>query len=171
MAEITIGDLLTWEPRLSLYRDDAFDESDLRGSAVDREVTWVVTVRASQPVLPPLRGGELVIVPHRTLADTGIPLLVLLREIASRGATGIIFDTPFEVPEGLVRLLADPIPVDLESDVNRLLTEQRGSIYRSGTELARVYATSEFSGRGCRAGAQIGCRVFGNERCGGRTKC
>ncbi len=138
MAEITIGDLLTWEPRLSLYHDDAFDESYLRGSVEDREVTWVVTVRASQPLLPPLRGGELVIVPHRTVADTGIPRLELLREIASRGATGIIFDTPFEVPEGLVRLLADPIPVDLESDVNRLLTEQRGSIYRSGTELARV---------------------------------
>ena len=138
MAEITIGDLLTWEPRLSLYHDDFLDGSELRALDEDREVTWVVTVRASLPVLPPLRGGELVIVPQRTVVDTGIPLQELLREIASRGATGIIFDTPFEVPEGLVRLLADPIPVDLESDVNRLLTEQRGSIYRSGTELGRV---------------------------------
>jgi purine catabolism regulator len=138
MAEITIGDLLTWEPRLSLYHDGFFGGSELRASDEDREVTWVVTVRASQPVLPPLRGGELVIVPQRTVADTGISLQELLREIASRGATGIIFDTPFEVPDGLVRLLADPIPVDLESDVNRLLTEQRGSIYRSGTELGRV---------------------------------
>lgn len=138
MAEITIGDLLTWEPRLSLFHDDFFDHHEQRAADEDREVTWVVTVRASQPVLPPLRGGELVIVPGRTVEDTGIPLQELLREIASRGATGIIFDQPIEAPDGLVRLLADPIPVDLESDVNRLLTEQRGAIYRSGTELGRV---------------------------------
>lgn len=139
MAEITVGDLLTWEPRLSLYTDnDYYHGNDLPEPAEDREVTWVVTVRASQPVLPPLRGGELVIVPQRTVVDTGVPLLELLREIASRGATGVIFDTPINVPDGLVRLLADPIPVDLESDINRLLTEHRGAIYRAGTELARV---------------------------------
>lgn len=138
MAEITIGDLLAWEPRLSLFHDDYLAESALDSANEDREVTWVVTVRASQPVLPPLRGGELVIVPQRTVVDTGISLQELLREIASRGATGIIFDAPFEAPDGLVRLLADPVPVDLESDVNRLLTEQRGAIYRSGTELGRV---------------------------------
>ncbi|MEZ4530663.1 MAG: helix-turn-helix domain-containing protein [Thermomicrobiales bacterium] len=138
MAEITIGDLLAWEPRLSLYHDDLLAGSELSAADEDREVTWVVTVRASQPVLPPLRGGELVIVPQRTVVDTGIPLQELLREIASRGATGIIFDAPFVAPGGLVRLLADPIPVDLESDVNRLLTEQRGAIYQSGTELGRV---------------------------------
>jgi purine catabolism regulator len=138
MAEITIGDLLTWEPRLSLVHNEFIDHTGKREPDEDREVTWVVTVRASLPVLPPLRGGELVIVPGRTIEDTGIPLQELLREIASRGATGIIFDHPIDAPEGLVRLKADPIPVDLESDVNRLLTEQRGAIYRSGTELGRV---------------------------------
>lgn len=138
MAEITIGDLLTWEPRLSLYRENYFDSPEHSVTDLEREVTWVVTVRASQPVLPPLRGGELVIIPGRTVTDTGIPLQELLREIVSRGATGIIFDQPIDAPESLVRLLADPIPVDLESDINRLLTEQRGSIYRSGTELGRV---------------------------------
>src|SRR6476620_7517295 len=92
MAEITIGDLLTWEPRLSLYHDDYIDHAEQRAADNEREVTWVVTVRASQPVLPPLRGGELVIVPGRTVQDTGIPLQELLREIVSRGATGIIFD-------------------------------------------------------------------------------
>ncbi|MCO5222082.1 MAG: PucR family transcriptional regulator [Thermomicrobiales bacterium] len=137
MAEITIGDLLTWEPRLAPFHD-GFSAETGKLADDDREVTWVVTVRASQPVLPPLRGGELVIVPQRTLEDTGISLPELLREIASRGATGIVFDTPFEVPDGLVRLISDPIPVDLESDVNRLLTEQRGAIYRAGTELDRT---------------------------------
>ncbi len=136
MAEITIGDLLTWEPRLSLYPPGA--PSNRQRADEEHEVTWVVTVRASAPVLPPLRGGELVIVPGRTVEDTDVPLQELLREIESRGATGIIFDHPIETPDGLVRLLADPIPVDLESDINRLLTEQRGSIYRTGTELGRV---------------------------------
>lgn len=74
MAEITIGDLLTWEPPLlSLYHDEFIDRDEQRATDEDREVTWVVTVRASQPVLPPLRGGKLVIVPERTIADTGIP--------------------------------------------------------------------------------------------------
>ena len=53
MAEITIGDLLTWEPRLSLVHDEFVDHSDQRELDEDREVTWVVTVRASLPVLPP----------------------------------------------------------------------------------------------------------------------
>lgn len=139
MAEITIGDLLTWEPRLSLYHDD-------QSGIEDHEVTWVVTVRASQPVLPPLRGGELVIVPGRTVEDTEVPLQELLREIVSRGATGIIFDHPIETPDGLVRLLADPIPVDLESDINRLLTERRGAIYRAGTDLGRMLQESNTLG-------------------------
>lgn len=137
MADITIRDLLAWEPRLALVPDAYFDHHEA-GAPEDREVTWVVTVRATQPILPPLRGGELVIVPGRTVEDSGSSLGELLREIASRGATGIIFDQPFDAPEPLVRLQADPIPVDLESDVNRLLTEQRGAIYRSGTELSRV---------------------------------
>lgn len=62
----------------------------------------------------------------------------LLREIVSRGATGIIFDRPLETPDGLVRLISNPIPVDLESDVNRLLTEQRSRSIARGTELGRV---------------------------------
>ncbi len=138
MAEITIGDLLAWEPRLSLYSDDEQTDTGQHGAEAEHEVTWIVTVRASQPVLPPLRGGELVIVPGRTVEDTEVPLQELLREIVARGATGIIFDQPIETPEGLVRLLIDPIPVDLESEINRLLTEQRGAIYRAGTELGRV---------------------------------
>lgn len=138
MAEITIGDLLTWDPRLSLYDNDALTERERLAALEEREVTWVVTVRASQPVLPPLRGGELVIVPGRTVEDTEVPLQELLREIVSRGATGIIFDHSIETPAELVRLLVDPIPVDLESDINRLLTERRGAIYRVGTELGRV---------------------------------
>ena len=58
MAEITVGDLLTWEPRLSLYLDDFLDGSEHQEPDEDREVTWVVTVRASLPVLPPLRAGD-----------------------------------------------------------------------------------------------------------------
>ena len=56
MAEITVGDLLTWEPRLSLYHGDFLTRGELHAPDEEREVTWVVTVRASQPVLPPLRG-------------------------------------------------------------------------------------------------------------------
>ncbi|MER3438516.1 MAG: hypothetical protein C4346_13540, partial [Chloroflexota bacterium] len=104
---------------------------------VERELSWAVTVRASPPMLPNLRGNELVIVPSRVLAESGISLEVLLSELSGRGIAGVVLDTWAPHPATVPILVADPLSPELESDINRLLTERRGEFYRAGTELGR----------------------------------
>ena len=131
MPEITLGDLLTWEPRLqlvSLNGKAAPSRASHNGvdSLVDRGLSWAVTVRATPPMLPTIRGDELVIVPSRVVSESGISLGILLLELAGRGVAGVVVDQPVTPPDSLPVLIADPFTPDLESDINRLLTEQIG---------------------------------------------
>ncbi|MGI8643007.1 MAG: helix-turn-helix domain-containing protein [Thermomicrobiales bacterium] len=133
MAEITLGDLLAWEPRLRLPTSRPLNDADL-----DRDVSWVVTARATAPMLPPLRGGELVILPRRIIAESGVSLPLLLREMAGHHAAAVILDG---LPNGispLPTIVTPSAPPELEADLNRLLTERRGELYRAGTELERL---------------------------------
>ena len=82
MAEITIADLLSWDDRFHL--DDPSGYYSTRASKtqdLDREVTWGVTLRASMPVLPAIRGGEVVIMPDRILSESGVRPDEIMREI------------------------------------------------------------------------------------------
>ncbi len=147
MAEITIADLLTWDHRFAL--DDPSGYYSTRGSLsrdLEREVTWGVTLRASMPILPPIRGGEVVIMPDRILSESGVRHEEIMREVVARGATGVIVDGPVDVPEPLVAIWSESIPPDLESDINRLLTEQRGLIYQRGTDLGRMLSQANALG-------------------------
>ena len=137
MADITIHDVLAWEPRLHLVR------RPLPGMAAtddvgDREVSWAVTVRAAAPMLHPLRGGELVLLPNRVLAESGIALPVLLREMTSLNVSAAVLETPPAVASPLPVLVAADLSVEFETELNRMLTERRGDLYRAGTELGRV---------------------------------
>lgn len=153
MAEITLGDLLAWEPRFRPASGFGGSEEGGRlsedgGAGANRELTWAVAARASAPMLPPLRGGELVLLPHRILAESGVTIGPLLRELAAHAAAGVVLEAE-AVPPGL-RAIGAPLPIvvlpvgpmtsDLESDVNRLLTERRGELYRAGTDLGRLLA-------------------------------
>lgn len=138
MAEITLSDLLAWEPRLR--------PSPANGSSthLEREVTWAVAARATVPLLPPLRGGELVLLPRRVVAESGVEIAPLLRELAGHGVAAVLLE-PEIVPAGrsplpIVTLSTGPIGPDLEGELNRMLTERRGDLYRAGTELGRVLA-------------------------------
>lgn len=152
MAEITLADLLAWEPRLSLTGGDGLERpegaaaGERAGSPggkrwakeLDREITWAVTARASSPMLPPLRGGELIVLPKRVLVDSGVSLSLLLRELASHNVVAIILDHPLTDVPPLPALLATPPSNELEGEINRLLTERRGELYRAGTEVERI---------------------------------
>ena len=149
-AEITLADLLAWVPRLRLPAqadlpggiDPVAPRPGGRNSPVtnplDRELTWAVTVRASSPMLPPLRGGELVLLPRRVLSESGVSLPLLLRELASHQCSGIVLDG---VPSGtapLPLLVTTSVGPEFENEINRLLTQRRGELYRSGTELEHL---------------------------------
>lgn len=143
MAEITLGDLLAWEPRLRFASGSAED-----GTGSGRELNWAVAARATSPMLPPLRGGELVLLPHRVLSESGVTLGPLLRELAAHRAAGVVLEAE-TVPPGL-RAVGAPLPLvvvpgglmapELEGDLNRLLTQKRGELYRAGTEVGRLLA-------------------------------
>ncbi len=148
-AEITLADLLAWVPRLRVPGQADLPGGDLAGNRtgvrtdrpvnpLDRELTWAVTVRASSPMLPPLRGGELVLLPRRVLAESGVSLPLLLRELASHQCSGIVLDG---VPSGtapLPLLVTTSVGPEFENEINRLLTQRRGELYRSGTELEHL---------------------------------
>lgn len=146
MAEMTLGDLLAWEPRLRLIGAAGSDPDE--GAAAERELTWAVAARATAPMLPPLRGGELILLPHRILRESGVGIGPLLRELAAHAAAGVVLEAE-AVPPGL-RAVGAPLPLlvvpvgpmtpELEGDLNRLLTQKRGELYRAGTDLGRLLA-------------------------------
>ncbi len=151
MPEITLADLVAWEPRLRPVsvngRSPTFHAArEGRDTLAEHELSWAVTVRASPPMLPNLRGNELVIVPSRVLAESGVSLDVLLSELSGRGIAGVVLDTWAPPPATLPVLVADPLSPDLESDINRLLTERRGEFYRAGTELGRLLTSAVTTG-------------------------
>lgn len=139
MAEISVTDLLAWEPRLVLLEQPEVyvNPSDLQ-RALEHDVSWAVTIRASVPMLPPMRGGEVVVVPDRVLIDTGVTQAELLREIVSRGAAAIVMESAPAVPVETPVLLVNQLPSDFDSELNRLVTEQRGAMYRAGMEIGRT---------------------------------
>ena len=148
MAEITLADLLAWEPRLRAVSRVATGGSTIdrttAGAMLDRELTWAVAARATAPMLPPLRGGELVLLPHRILAESGVTVAPLLRELVGHGVAGVLLETE-AVPSGrsplpVLTLPVGPMTPDLEGELNRLLTQRRGELYRAGTELGRLLA-------------------------------
>ena len=161
MADITIHDLLAWEPRLQLMR------RPLPGAAGDdlgeREVSWAVSIRAAAPMLGPMRGGELVLLPDRSLAESGLALPVLLRELATHNVGAAVVETAPAVASPLPILLAPEITAEFEGELNRMLTERRGELYRRGTELGRALAgAGHAAGLGqllATASAAIGCGI------------
>lgn len=150
-GEITLRDLLSWEPHLRVldHGQAAGDES------LDRDVEWVVTARTGAPMLPQLRGGELVLMPHRIVAESGVPLAMLLAELASQPVAGVVIDHPGTAPPStMLPVLGIPIiSVELESELNRLLTSRRGDLLRTGADIERTIA--ELTSRDARPGELI----------------
>jgi PucR family transcriptional regulator, purine catabolism regulatory protein len=143
MSEVTIDDLLAIEPALRLIDPGA---ASAPGAV---EVGWVVAARPTPPMLPSLRGGELVHFGQAALAAIGQPWPVLLSDLARLGAAAVILPSSI-VPADLGRPDSDraavPVlaiagadaPNEVEGALNRALTEFRGTLYRTGADLGRA---------------------------------
>ena len=107
-------------------------------------VSWVVSARATAPHLPHLRGGEVVLVSPRVIALIGEELPALLREARLRDVAAVVIERGGPgVPNvdsiddvNVLRWDGD-LTADIETGINRLLTECRGNLYRIGSELER----------------------------------
>jgi hypothetical protein len=139
MADITIQDLLVWEPRLQLVRRPLPGMS-ANNDLEEREISWAVTIRASAPMLQPLRGGELVLLPERIVSESGLAVPVLLRELSGLHAGAAVLERAPEVASPIPVLIAPEVSIEFETGLNRMLTERRGELYRAGTDLGRTLA-------------------------------
>ncbi|MGC4108128.1 MAG: helix-turn-helix domain-containing protein [Thermomicrobiales bacterium] len=147
-GEITLQDLLAWEPQL--HAQHGLSNGASGDEPLSNDVEWVVTARASAPMLPALRGGELVLLPQRVVIESGVPFSMLLHELAGRPVAGVLtdirIDPTLDIP--LPVLTVASITSDLESEINRLLTSKRGDLLRTGADLEHII--SEYLARNAR---------------------
>lgn len=137
-GEITLQDLLTWEPRLRLLPGGFHRAAD--DPRLNAEVDWVISARASAPMLPILRGGELVLLTQRVVSESGVPFPMLIQQLEGRPVAGVVTDLPLQpMLDTAVTVLTTPaIAPEFESELNRLLTTRRGDLLRTGADLERL---------------------------------
>lgn len=141
MPDVVLSDLLAWEPRLAVHRVD-------REQGLDPEISWVVSARAIAPLIPGLRGKEVMVLSDAALGAAGSGIASLLGHLAEAQVAAAIapagwnWDHVSALPPSLVLLHwhGDRLGLDTESELNRLLTEQRGAMYRNGMEFGRMLA-------------------------------
>lgn len=151
VAEITLRDLCRWDRRLQLL--PAAGQS--LDAALDRAVSWVVSVRTSPPLLPSLRGDELVVLSRRVLEQIESAQMIgrdeLLATLAGEDIAALLTEPGF-TEEPLERLpvitMPAPFPQDAEGTLNRLLTERRAELYRLGNDLSRRLSQASIDPRG-----------------------
>lgn len=150
---VTLFDLLAWEPRLlvAVSRQTGTNDRDL----LDREVDWVLTARSTTPMLPHLRGGELIVLPQRIAAETGLPFSRLVSELAEQPIAGVVTDAPATLAtESLLPVLRLPrIDADTESDLNRLISSRRREALQLAADID--HRIGEMAARNVRPGELI----------------
>ncbi|TAK31814.1 MAG: hypothetical protein EPO21_16335 [Chloroflexota bacterium] len=126
---------------------------------LDRDVSWAATLRVRPPVLPSLRGGELVLLSAQSLQqlDPPVPFEALVQRLSERGVSGLLVLGDV-TPEALRTADARNIPIlalpsgvnlnELESFVTRTITERRAELYRQGMRIQRTLATLAIEGQG-----------------------
>jgi purine catabolism regulator len=134
-GEITLRDLIAWTDLVSI--DEQAPDAGVE-DPLDRDVDWVITARSTPPMLPILRGGELVLLPERVVSESALNLQLLMRELTSQPVAGVVLDSDEPVQSPIPVLRASRIGPELESDLNRMLTTRRGEMLRAGTDIERI---------------------------------
>ena len=134
-GEIMLRDLIAWT---DLIYPDASPDGETPSHPLDRDVDWVITARSTPPMLPTLRGGELVLLPERIVNESALNVQMLVQELASQPVAGVVLDTDATVRSTLPILRSERIEADLESDLNRMLTTRRGDLLRTGADIERT---------------------------------
>jgi PucR family transcriptional regulator, purine catabolism regulatory protein len=164
MPEITLRDLCRWDRRLQLHAP----ASESIDTTLDRGVSWVVSIRTSPPLLPPLRGEELVVIPMRVLQQIEDAQLATQGELVqslSQQPIAAILTEPVFTEEPLEALpvvtMPAPFPHDAESTLNRLLTERRAELYRLGNDLSRRLSQAAMDPRGIEGILDVAAELAG----------
>ncbi len=146
MPDVVLSDLLAWEPRLHDARRKRHD--------ADPEVSWVISARLLPPMLPSLRGGEVVVLSESALRAVGPGIESLCGHLVEARAAAAVVPAGWRCGPGTA-LPADLIFLDwhgsqlgpeAESEMNRHLTERRGAMYRAGMEFGRMLTSMTTAG-------------------------
>ena len=140
--QITIDDLFVLEPHLT--RNPALAEVEAEAESAT-EVSWAISARSTEPHLPPLRGGELVLVARNVSETLGLSLVDLYRQAAARGVSALVLeerdprlDMTYPMSTAIPLLVwHGALQPETETAINRRLTERRSALYRVGSELER----------------------------------
>jgi hypothetical protein len=150
-GEITLRDLLAWVPDLEIgVLPGPGSPGD---DALERDVEWVISARERVPMLPTLRGAELILLPRRIVFDSAVPLALLINEIAVQPVAGVVVDIDPPTSTRVPVLTVPAITPELESDLNRLLMSRRNDLLRTGAEIER--SISELTSLGAGPGELI----------------
>jgi PucR family transcriptional regulator, purine catabolism regulatory protein len=162
MPDITLRDLCRWDRRLSLIPPTGASQRE----SLDRAVSWVVSARATPPLLPPLRGDELVVLSRRVLdqieSSQMMSVADLIDTLADEPIAALLTEHGFtEGPLDDLPVLTMPAPfsLDAEGTLNRLLTERRAELYRLGNDLSRRVAQAAMDPRGVEALLEVAASV------------
>lgn len=152
-GEITLYDLIAWEPRLHPIAPQPGSRQWRSLTTID--VDWILTARSTQPMLPTLRGGELVILPDRIIREIGVPFAALMRELSTQPVAGILTDHmgPPDPASEIAVLRISRIDIDTERDLNRIITTGRRDTLQRMVELDQAVAAA--GARGSRPGELI----------------
>ncbi|MGA7671359.1 MAG: helix-turn-helix domain-containing protein [Nitrolancea sp.] len=164
MPEITLRDLCRWDRRLSVIPPTGVPLD----VALDRGVSWAVSVRAAPPLLPPLRGEELVVLPLRVLEQIELGETLtrenLLSKLAEEKIAAVLTEPAFSeepIDQLPILTLPAPFPHDAEGTLNRMITERRAELYRLGAELSRRLSQAAVDPRGISAILGIATELSG----------
>lgn len=151
MSEIMLEDLVTWERGLT-FRPAA---GALRSAERWHPFSWAVALRPTSPIIPTLRGGEIVVAPSRLMArlaedDRQAPDVVLRALVGQPIAAVMVDQETAELAPAALPLLISNSPFGLEAEgvLNRLFTERRSELYRIGAELSRALSAAAMGGAG-----------------------
>lgn len=152
MAPITVHDVL----RLALPPGTAVAAG---ASGMQRQVTWVVSPRATLPVFANLRGGELALIAVAAVQalDERLTLASLVERLAAVpigaiGAIGAITDAARAAAEAArMPLLSLPETADLrevEREVQRLISDFEAQVERRAAQLGGLLTQRALAGAG-----------------------
>ncbi len=167
-AFLAIRDLCRRDSRLRL-RLPADVERATVFDATSVDITYAMTMRPLPPLLRPLHGGELILMPARIWPDVAGYVGNLMADLGRNGVAAIVLepDHPLatrDLHENIAMITADAtVDALLESHLNALIQNRGSDLYRLTTDLDRrltgisahadalpalLTAAAEVSGRG-----------------------